>query len=111
MYFLKAFLIIPLVKEGYPRCLRPSTHSINSAYVRHFGGLKVSFFKGRETLDQQVSCKHKAYVRPFGGNVSTYWLPEKAIPAMSFNPQTRLSGFSSTTARHFGYFKKLLFTR
>jgi hypothetical protein len=60
MYFVKAFLEIPLVKEGYPRGLRPSTHSINSAYIRHFGGLKVSFFKGRVTLDPQVSSIHKA---------------------------------------------------
>jgi hypothetical protein len=65
MDFLKALLVIPLSKEVYPKGMRPSTHSINSASVRYFGGLKVSFFKGRETLDPQVSSIHKVSVRPF----------------------------------------------
>jgi hypothetical protein len=51
MYYVKAFLVNPLAKEGYPRGLRHSTHSINSASVRDFGGLKVTFFKERVTLD------------------------------------------------------------
>jgi hypothetical protein len=45
----------------------PSTHSINSASVRHFGVLEVRFFKGRETIDPKVSSTHKAFVRAFSG--------------------------------------------
>jgi hypothetical protein len=67
MEFVKAFLVIPLAKEVYQRGLRPYTHSINSASVRHFGGLKVRFCKGHETHDPQVSSILKASVRPFGG--------------------------------------------
>jgi hypothetical protein len=44
----------------------PSTHSVNTASVLQFGGLKVRFFKGRVTLDPQVSSIHKAFVRLFG---------------------------------------------
>jgi hypothetical protein len=63
MDFLKTFLVIPLNKEAYPRGMCPSNHSINSSSVRHFGGLKVRFFKGRQTLDPQVSSIHKFSVK------------------------------------------------
>jgi hypothetical protein len=64
---VKAFLVIPFSKERYPRGMIPSTHIINSASVRHFGGLEVRFFKGRETIDPKVSSTHKASVRPLVG--------------------------------------------
>jgi hypothetical protein len=67
MYFVNTFLVIPLAKEGYPRGLRHSADCINCVSVRRFGGLKVRFFKGRVSLDPEVSSIYKASVRPFGG--------------------------------------------
>jgi hypothetical protein len=66
MEFVKLFFVIPLTKEGYPWGMIPSNHSVNRASVRQFGGLKLRFFKGRETLDPQVSSIHKSFVRAFG---------------------------------------------
>jgi hypothetical protein len=86
-------------KIGYPRGMRPSPHSINSDSVRHFGGLKVRFFKVRETLDPLVSGIHKASVRPADGLTMRFF---KGHETLSW----RLHVFRWATLRHFGILKR-----
>jgi hypothetical protein len=59
MDFLKHFYLFRWLKDS-SRGMRPSFHSINRSSVRHFGGLKMRFFKGRDTLNPQVSSIHRA---------------------------------------------------
>jgi hypothetical protein len=74
--------------------MRPSTHSINSASVRHFGGLKVRFFKGRVTLDPQVSSVQKASVRPFGGLTMRFFKGHGTLGGrLTWLPMSNFSSF------------------
>jgi hypothetical protein len=63
MHFLSIIFI--QLTEGFRKGMRPSTHKINRASVRHFSDVIMRLFKGRETLDPQVSSIHKAPVRHF----------------------------------------------
>jgi heme oxygenase len=54
MDFVKAFLLNPLTEESFLKgheTLYPWLSSIYRESVRHFGGLKMSFFNGHETLE------------------------------------------------------------
>jgi hypothetical protein len=81
----------------------PSIHSINRACVRHFGGQKKRFFKGRNTHDPMYLAYTKSLCSAFWSpdneilqglkytglpivNFSSFWMPEKAISAMSLIP-------------------------
>jgi hypothetical protein len=96
--FFKLFSFIPLT-EGFLKGMRPSNHSINRGSVRHFSGLKMRFFKGRVTLDPQVSSIHKASVRPFGGLRMSFFKGHETF-------EWRIQGSRCVTFRHFGGLKK-----
>jgi hypothetical protein len=97
MNFFNHIYLFRWLKDS-SRGMTPSTHSINWAFVRHFGGLKMTFFKGRKTLDSQVSNIHKASVRPIEGLTMRFFKVHETFG-------WRIQGFRCATFRHFGGLK------
>jgi len=77
--------------------MRPSNYRYLLS-VRSFGGLKMRFFKGNDTLGWRTYS-----------NFSSFWPPKKAILVMSLNPPLEATGFMSTTTGHFGIIKMWFF--